>query len=227
MYNTDIPQVFNHTPTEPEVIEKILGELSNYLDEKRLNHTFFVEKEAQSIAESVFLVYNIKDIYINDLKAAALLHDLTKKFSLEKQLELCEKYNIFPGNFPSCALLHGKTAAFLARELFGINDIVFSAVYNHTTGKENMNIFDKIIFLADYIEPSRKYEHCKQTRSFFYSLLSSNGVSAAAKALDEAVVMSMDGTIKNLVEQGMTIDLQTVTARNYLIHEMSDFAKCH
>ena len=62
MYNTDIPQVFNHTPTEAELIEKILGELSKYLDEKRLNHTFFVEKEAQSIAESDFLLYNIKAI---------------------------------------------------------------------------------------------------------------------------------------------------------------------
>ena len=227
MNNTNSAHFFNHIPTDSALIEKIRGELSNYLDEKRLNHTFFVEKEAITIAESVFLVYNIENVYINDVRAAALLHDITKKFSIEKQLELCKKYDIFPGDFPSCALLHGKTAAFLARELFGINDIVFSAVYNHTTGKENMNIFDKIIFLADYIEPSRKYEHCKQSRSFFYSLLSSNGVSAAAKALDEAVVMSMDGTIKNLVEQGMTIDLQTVTARNYLIHEMSDFAKCH
>ena len=221
MNNTNSAHFFNHIPTDSALIEKIRGELSNYLDEKRLNHTFFVEKEAITIAESVFLVYNIENVYINDVRAAALLHDITKKFSIEKQLELCKKYDIFPGNFPSCALLHGKTAAFLARELFGINDIVFSAVNNHTTGKENMNIFDKIIFLADYIEPSRKYEHCKQTRSFFYDRLSTLGVSSASQVLDESIVMSMDGTIKNLIEQGLTIDLLTVSARNYLIHSMN------
>lgn len=81
--------------------------LPEFIGEKRLNHTFFVEKEVVALAESLDMVYNISDAQKNDLRAAALLHDITKEMPLEKQLELCGKYGIDAGKYPSCAVLHG------------------------------------------------------------------------------------------------------------------------
>lgn len=214
---------FTHTPTSDELLSQIRKKIPSFLSGKRLNHTFFVEKEANTIAESVFLVYNISDRYLNDVSAAALLHDITKQISLSEQLTLCEKYAIAPGGNPSNAILHGKTAAHLARELFGINDVVFSAVYKHTTGSENMNIIDKIIFLADYIEPSRTHEHCIKTGEFFRKSLSCG--TDPENALDTACVMSIDGTLSHLISSGEFIDVQTVLARNYLLKGLNNVQK--
>lgn len=208
--------IFTHNPTSDDVVEEIRQKLPSFIDGKRLNHTFFVEKEAITIAKAFFLVYNISDKYLNDIRAAALLHDLTKQMDLEKQLEMCEKYGIDKGVNPSGAILHGKTAAFLAKDLFGINDTVFSAIFCHTTGKENMSIFDKIIFLADYTEESRTAKSCVNTRAFLHSSMDGD-CKKIAYIIDRAIVMSIDGTLSHLIETGKDIDIQTVLARNSIL----------
>ncbi len=208
--------IFTHNPTSDEVLGQIRQKISSFIDGKRLNHTFFVEKEAITIAKAFFLVYNISDKYLNDIKAAALLHDMTKQMDLESQLELCEKYGIDAGKNPSGAILHGKTAAFMAKEIFCINDTVFSAVLCHTTGKENMSIFDKIVFLADYTEESRTTENCVNTRNFLHSSIEKE-VENIAYIIDRAIVMSIDGTLSYLIEAGKDIDVQTVLARNSIL----------
>ena len=209
--------VFTHSPVSDELLAGIKTTLPEFISEKRLKHTFFVEKEAVAIAESVFLVYNIPDSYKNDLRAAALLHDITKEYPLEKQLSLCNEFGISAGDTPSCAILHGKTAAHLSKKLFNINDTVFSAIFNHTTGKENMNVFDKIIFLADYIEESRTHAHCIETRNFFYDSLKKCGFQHSADILDKAIIKSLDATISYLLESQKPIDIQTVLARNFIL----------
>lgn len=203
-------------PASDSLTERIRARLPEFIGEKRLNHTFFVEKEAIALAESLDMVYNISDTQKNDLRAAALLHDITKEMPLEKQLELCGKYGIDAGKYPSCAVLHGRTAAFLGRELFGtcINDLIFSAVFNHTTGKEAMSVFDKILFLADYIEPSRTHDSCKKLRAFYYESLQKRGGKAAGEILDEACLACLDDTLSYLLAKGNIIDLETVKARN-------------
>lgn len=94
-------------PASDSLTERIRARLPEFIGEKRLNHTFFVEKEVVALAESLDMVYNISDAQKNDLRAAALLHDITKEMPLEKQLELCGKYGIDAGKYPSCAVLHG------------------------------------------------------------------------------------------------------------------------
>lgn len=214
--------VFTHCPVSNELLDKIKAELPGFISGKRLKHTFFVEKEAVSIAESVFLVYNVPDGYKNDLRAAALLHDITKEFPQDKQLSLCDEFGIPVGNSPSCAILHAKTAAYLSKKLFNINDVVFSAILNHTTGKENMNIFDKIIFLADYIEESRTQSHCIETRNFFYDSLKKEGLQSTALILDKAIIKSINATVSYLSESGQSIDVQTILARNFIINNTTD-----
>ena len=213
---------YTENPAAPNLIERIRTHLSGYIGEKRQNHTFFVEKEVIALAESLDMVYNINDSQKNDLRAAALVHDITKEMPLEKQLELCKNYQIDPGNYPSCAVLHGRTAAFLARDRFGIDDLVFSAVYNHTTGKEDMSDFDKILFLADYIEPSRTHESCKKVRAYYYGELAVRGKTAAGEILDEACLLCLDDTLSYLLAKGNIIDLETVKARNALLAKKTD-----
>lgn len=208
---------YTENPAAPNLIERIRTHLSGYIGEKRQNHTFFVEKEVIALAESLDMVYNINDSQKNDLRAAALVHDITKEMPLEKQLELCKNYQIDPGNYPSCAVLHGRTAAFLARDRFNIDGLVFSAVYNHTTGKEDMSVFDKILFLADYIEPSRTHESCKKVRAYYYGELAVRGKTAAGEILDEACLLCLDDTLSYLLAKGNIIDLETVKARNALL----------
>ncbi len=201
-------------PTSEETITRIRARVSAILSEKRAEHTFFVEKEALALAETLDLVYNIDDAFKNDLRAAALLHDLTKECSLAEQLALCEKYGIDPGTHPSGAVLHGRTAAYLAREEFSVGERVFWAVFRHTTGSESMTVADKLLFLADYIEPSRKQTPCRETRAYFYRQLEKRGAKEALAVLDEACLMSLTGTLAYLLEKGNIIDLETVKARN-------------
>ena len=211
--------VFTHEPTSDDILNEITERIPDFIEGKRLNHTFFVEKEAITIAKSIFSVYNISDRYLNDIRAAALLHDMTKQMDMNIQLALCDMHGIDKGNNPSNAILHGKTAAHMARRIFGINDFVFSAIYNHTTGCENMSLFDKIIFIADYTEESRTYEHCINTRKLLHEGIDCGGPEIIS-ALDRAVLMSLDGTLISLVERNLPIDIQTVSARNFILEEL-------
>ncbi len=210
---------FSHIPTDNEVLCKIREQLDSFLSDKRLEHTLSVEKEAQNIAGLLFPYLGIDKKYLSDISAAALLHDITKYYSKDKHMKICEKYSIYGKGdlLPSDAVLHSRTGAFEAAELFGINDIVREAVFCHTTGKENMNIFDKIIFTADYIEHTRTHESCRTARSFFYDNIYS--FDDKMKVLDGTIIMALDFTIQYLVEKGEVIDMETVKARNFLLAE--------
>ncbi len=217
---------FTHKETSEEILLKIRSVLPCYLTEKRLSHTLSVEKEALNIAEKLFTYLGIDKKYLSDISAAALLHDITKKLSLDEQLGLCLRYKIVIDYISanSCNLLHSKTAAYLAKSEFNINDVVFSAIYNHTTGKENMNIFDKIIFLADYIEPERTHKACIDARVSFYSKLYTE--KNIYDVLDNSVLKSLNDTLIYLFNTGKPTDIQTVKARNYLLtHIPSDGMK--
>jgi len=213
---------FIHEPTSKTVISEITKKLPYYLTEKRLSHTISVEKEALCIANMLFEYIGIDKKYLTDISAAALLHDITKKLSLEEHLSICERFGIETDYISACScnLLHSKTAAYLSQSEFKINDIVFSAIYNHTTGKENMNVFDKIIFLADYIEPERTHKACVDTRASFYNNLNKkeNNMSLV---LDSAVLNSLNNTLIYLLNAGKPTDIQTIKARNYLLTHIS------
>jgi nicotinate-nucleotide adenylyltransferase len=207
-----------HEPTSPEELEKIRAAVPSYISGKRLSHTFSVEKEALRLAEMLFPLLKIDKKYLSDISAASLLHDITKYLLPKEQICICKKYGI-ESNY-SCentAVLHSRTGAFIAREKFGINDTVFSSIYCHTTGKEDMNIFEKIIFIADYIEETRTHSQCVKAREFFYS--NSRVSDNLIKTLDMTIIMSLDSTLSYLENIGMEIDSETIKARNFLLAE--------
>jgi len=127
-------------------------------------------------------------------REAAILHDITKKLELEAQLILCDKYGIIIDNAErsDAKLLHAKTGAGLAGDMFGISEEVYSAIYWHTTGRADMSLLEKIIYLADYIEPTRDFDGLTELRRESY------------RDLDRAVVLGLEMSLEDLRERGIT-----------------------
>lgn len=203
--------------------ESIKSAVSSFESEKRFSHTLGVADEACRLGK-IFLPAKVKK-----LRLAGLLHDITKDFKLEKQLELCEKYgiavdtkNIVP------KLLHAKTGCEFSREIFGrelVDDEVYSGIYYHTTGRRGMTLFEAIIYLADYIEQGRTFFDCVELRKFFYErIATASSYEEKIEVLRKTMVLSFDMTIKNLIEEGKQIDSDTVDARNYFLTGIAVFS---
>ena len=107
---------------------------------------------------------------VEKARVAALLHDCTKKLDMPEQLALCRQYGIELDELEQKALklLHAKTGAAIAREVFGVDDEIYRAIWWHTTGHADMTLLEKIIYLADYIEPSRDFPGVNDLRACVY-----------------------------------------------------------
>ena len=184
--------------------------------DKRFLHTLGVADEAISMGK-IFLPNKLEKLYFT-----GLLHDITKDFSTEKHLELCSKYSIEISPDIAPKLLHSKTGAAYARDKFGddyIDSEVYNAIFRHTTGSVNMSIFDIIIYLADYIEQGRTFEDCVYLRKFFYDRIKkANTKEERLEVLRKTLVLSFDLTIKNLIDEGKSIDSDTINSRNYFLN---------
>ena len=184
--------------------------------DKRFLHTLGVADEAISLGK-IFLPKKLEKLYFT-----GLLHDITKDFSTEKHLELCSKYSIEISPDIAPKLLHSKTGAAYARDKFGddyIDSEVYNAIFRHTTGSVNMSIFDIIIYLADYIEQGRTFEDCVYLRKFFYDRIKkANTKEERLEVLRKTLVLSFDLTIKNLIDEGKSIDSDTINSRNYFLN---------
>lgn len=135
-----------------EVFPSYQKKLKKELDADRYEHTIGVAYTAAALA----MRYGGN---IQQAQVAGLLHDCAKCIPNQKKITLCQKYNIKMTEIElkNPFLLHAKLGAFLAMHKYGITDKeITSAILNHTTGKPNMSLLDKIIFVADYIEPQRK-----------------------------------------------------------------------
>ena len=156
-----------------------------YLKESRIAHVAGCETEAVRLA----LLWG-EDAEL--AAEAAVLHDITKRLSVEEQLNLCEKYAIIEHHaavkYP--AVLHAATGAVLAREEFGVSDEVFGAIRWHTTGRPDMTLLEKIVYLADAIEPTRSYPSVDRLRAL------------ADRDLDAAVLATMERTLEHIRARG-------------------------
>lgn len=135
-------------------------------------------------------------------RRAAILHDCTKYLELDEQLALCEEYQVELDELERevVKLLHAKTGAALARHMFGEPDPVYDAIYCHTTGKANMTTFDKILYLADYMEPNRDFEGVENLRKLVW------------EDLDRAMVMGLEMTMAEMKEKNAPVHRNTLQA---------------
>lgn len=145
---------------------------------------------------------------VEKAKVAGLLHDCaknlndgeTKRYCLENDIALSplEENQVF--------LMHGAVGAVLARQKYGVEDpMVLNAIKYHTTGFAGMNTLDKIIFLADYIEPGRTHCDVQEARSL------------AFVSLDKALVSAFNCVIKYVISQNGLIHPFTIEARNSIL----------
>ena len=188
--------------------------VKSFVGKKRYVHTLGVEDEAVQIAE----LYECKEDFVNLLRSAAILHDITKEFDKKTQLEICNAYNFRLDSDDKRAQkpMHAKTGAYIAKFEFGADDTVFGAIYNHTLGcPYGAPLADKIIYLADYIEPNRDYKDCLDVREYFYANIeNAKTLEEKYKILNATMLFSCNKTIEALIEENLFIHKNTVRYRN-------------
>lgn len=199
-----------------EMLNTLREQVREYLTEKRYTHTLSVEAEAEKLA-ALFLPTET-----NRLRAAALLHDITKRLNLEKQLQLCQNFGIIITNDETKAskLLHAKTAAALVSRDFPqfADSRVLSGIRWHTTGRAGMSLFESIVYLADYIEPTRTFADCVMLRCFFWEKIpAAADADSRMEVLRQTMVLSFDMTIRQLLAEGALVDRDTIEARNWFL----------
>lgn len=181
-------------------ISKIRKNLEKELDNKRFEHTLAVAYTATALA----MRYNCN---MDSAYIAGLLHDCAKCMSDSKKISFCEKHKIpiteVERKNPS--LLHAKVGAFLAMEEYRIEDSdIINAISYHTTGRPGMSLLEKIIFVADYIEPGRnKALHLNEIRNLAFI------------DLDKALLKILEDTLLYLKDSNEEIDDCTQTTYDY------------
>lgn len=141
-----------------------------------------------------------------DAARAGLLHDITKALDGPLQLTLCRAYGTMLDDFSrnNPKTLHAFTGSLVAERIFGENEAVVQAIRCHTTGKPAMNTLEKIIYVADYMEPNRKFDGVETLRALAFS------------DLDAALQLGLEMTLAMLHQQGREISPESGQALQYL-----------
>ena len=221
-----------------EMLQVVRERLPQFADGRRLEHIYAVVQECGNLGK-LFLAYPALFSPEDELRLrlAALLHDLTKQKTMEEQLALCSalKISLTPYERITKKVLHAKTGAALARRLldewFGsMNGLepVFSAVLYHTTGKADMSLIEKLLYLADYIEPTRTFSDCLLLRQRFYQDIEKAGACQVTLLahLDAVLLLAFDLTIKDLLENEKLIHEDTLAGRNFILRSRMTGAAC-
>ena len=143
---------------------------------------------------------------VTDAARAGILHDITKAIDGPLQLTLCEAYgkilSDFSRRYPKT--LHALTGSLVAKRIFGENDAVVSAIEHHTTGKADMNLLEKIIYVADYMEPNRDFPGVEKLRELAFS------------DIDAALKLGLEMTLEHLKRQGAEVSPESRDALAWL-----------
>ncbi len=186
------------------ILDDIKKDLEKRLSKKRFIHSSGVADSAVKLAKR----YGADP---GQALTAGWIHDCAKELSLQDMQKIVEdsgmKVDTFLWN--NRALLHGPAGSILAQTKYEIIDPeIQSAVYYHTTGRPDMHLLEKIIFLADYIEPNRNFPQVDVIRE------------KARKNLDEALLAAYNSTINHLLEENKYIYDLTFFGRNDLVMKL-------
>ena len=148
---------------------------------------------------------------VENAARAGILHDITKVLDGPLQLTLCAAYdkvlNDFSRKYPKT--LHALTGSLVAERIFGENEAVVQAICNHTTGRADMTTLEKIIYVADYMEPCRNFPGVEKLRELAYS------------DLDAALKLGLEMTLEHLARQGNEVSPESREALAYLNNRIS------
>lgn len=182
--------------------EQLMEAVKAQMPEKRWRHTEGVMKSAVELANR----YGADPVKAD---LAALLHDVVKYWPTDRMEQIIREQGM-----PEILLRHDKSlwhapvGAYIAESEYGVTDVeILDAIRYHTSGREGMTLMDKIICLADYIEPGRDFPGVDRIRKL------------AESSLEEALIAGFDSTISFLLEKHKVIFPTTILARNRLIEE--------
>lgn len=181
--------------------EKILEDIENEISPKRFKHIMGVSETAVKLAKIHGGDESVCEI-------AGLLHDIAKEKPLNEMQELTKGINLPDKVLLSRALLHGPAGAVLSKERYGISEEIYNACFYHTFGRENMTLTEKIIFVADMIEPGRDFEGLESIRK------------TAKTNIDRAVIDCINQTLHYLLRNDKDIFEETVKTRNFYLKNM-------
>ena len=179
--------------------EQLEQEVVRLLKPNRVSHVLGCRQTAVELAQ----LYGAS---VTDAARAALLHDVTKALDGPLQLTLCREYGTILDAFSTKnpKTLHAHTGSLVAEKVFGENEAVVNAIRSHTTGKADMTLLEKIIYVADYMEPNRDFPGVEHLRSLAYS------------NIDEALRQGLEMTLNMLQQEGREISPESRQALAWL-----------
>lgn len=187
-------------------LNSIMEYLKSSISLKRYNHSVNVSATAVKLAE----------FYGCDSEKAGItgmVHDCARELDWPLLMDCLAKEDIFVDDLTLGIkeLLHGPAAVHICRRVFGIEDEeILSAVRYHTTGRENMSLLEKIIYLSDFIEPSRSYEGVEEMRGL------------AFKNLDRALLLAFNLSIEYIISKNGLLHVNTILSRNCILKELQE-----
>lgn len=183
--------------------EQMMDKVRQQMPKRRWEHTLGVMQSAVALAKQ----YGVDPA---QAELAALLHDYTKFWPIERQAEIIREAAL-PAELLKYdpQLWHAPSGAWVVQQELNIHDEeVLDAIRYHTSGRENMTKLDKVICLADYIEPGRSFPGVEEIRAL------------AKQSLEQALIAGFDSTISYLLASGKKVFPLTIQARNVLIEEL-------
>jgi len=180
--------------------------LKNNISHKRYVHSLNVSATAVKLAE----LYGCDTVKAG---IAGLVHDCARELDIKLLLNYLAKEDIAADDLTLSVkeLLHGPAAIYLCRKIFGIEDgEILNAIRYHTTGRENMTLLEKIIYLSDFIEPGRSFDGVEELREL------------AVENLDKALLIAFNSSIEYIISKNGLIHVNTILSRNYVLKQLQN-----
>ena len=202
------------------MLDELREDVMQKMSLKRFRHTVAVE----AMTARLCALFCPEKTHL--MRAAALLHDITKELDSDAQISLCERYGLPVSDLDriSPKTFHARTAAaMIEREYADFADpLIVSAVRWHTTGRADMTLTDQLLYLADYIDESRTFENCVILRRYFWGADPEGMTKEAREALlRDTLILSFDMTVRDLLNEGRPVAEETMQARNALLLQRS------
>ena len=203
------------------MLDQLREAVSGSMSPKRFRHTFAVEEMVARLCALYCPEHTL------EMRAAALLHDLTKELGTDEQISLCHLYGleVTVQDRLSPKTFHARTAEARIRAEMPqfATPLLLNAVRWHTTGRQGMTLTEKLLYLADYIDESRTFPNCVLLRRFFWDAKPEDLPFEERLAhLHRTLILSFDMTVRDLLSENALIAQDTVLARNELLAQEAE-----
>lgn len=192
-------------------IDEMKNQLLQDIGEKRLSHSIRVAETGMVLGEKY-------DLDGEEIFLAGLLHDCGRLKNPQDLLNYADEFDIVLDDITRYCpeLIHAPLGAKMAEKIYGVEDSdILNAIRYHTTGRRDMSILEKIIFISDYTEPMRRFKGVEGVRRL------------APYDLDASIIIAMEESIKFLIEKDRLIHPNTIEGLNYLKLEIMKRGEKH